>query len=1012
MGSYNELPNKENLHKINGSLKPKNSIKVTSPFKIFGDRFIPCRTGLDWNLKSGIYNDLWSTPKKRQKISHPTTFSGRKAWRPSYITSTSDSSLSVRRLSDNFNNMDGNTNNANNDDENNVNNSECISNEQDDLISLQDMEIFPLDCDGISTPTHSFWNPPVKEDLSIHSNGFQTLQQETEPSQLSEKGTKTKEFCDIFKTPDNPILPAAPKRVCPFRDEDTDLMQKLVAISESTEQLPLASPDDTLMNSLCSASRRLRFEIDASQNPIKHTMTDDKLDHFEDNNGDDINKGIEHGLTLSQENITDLATIFERSVKRAYPFPVGDVVSTHHDNSDISSELIEPAGTVIHRGVFHSRRRCHIVSPRHLDGDGGLEPSSSPLQYRSGGVAINQRYSSALENEILGSAFNDRMGHGADQNLLFLLGSFRTGIHHSRTLVYERDIAGGAGGLEVPHYMVPGATDRYRPILLLPGSGNGGNQIHSDGCTELSMANYTRCSADVDLVDLYVSPLKSAFRPNESGMGSGLFNGKSMFIIKNETKLMPGISHDDSFDYSPRKLFRFTPRKDNPIKVSPLSLSNLTVDTESLMSSPRKCFRKIPSMPYKILDAPDLQDDFYLNLVDWSDSNILAVGLGSCVYLWNAITSQVTKLCDLSHEVRFSLLPSRSSIMYYSSSNPSRDSAEPALHASTPLHSTRESQYVNDGAENRSTPLPGFTGNVMDDSTLEGGNNDFNRLDSDKVTSVSWSRGWGHPAFLAIGTHQGRVHVWDASALKQVLCYPRVHKGRIGALAWRDANSLCTGSRDRDICHLDTRVPVPSPENDNKSDWKKMLTGHKQEVCGMKWSPDNVHLATGGNDNKLLLWDLRQAVTPLREYTEHTAAVKAITWNPHQRGSLVSGGGTADRSLRFWNTLVAEQGSRLAINTGSQVCNLAWSMAHPDEFVSTHGYSQNQIVIWKYPSLSQMTVLTGHSYRVLYLALSPDGKSIVTGAGDETLRFWNVFDRNIHKKPEIKSSLNLFSHLR
>ena len=29
--------------------------------------------------------------------------------------------------------------------------------------------------------------------------------------------------------------------------------------------------------------------------------------------------------------------------------------------------------------------------------------------------------------------------------------------------------------------------------------------------------------------------------------------------------------------------------------------------------------------------------------------------------------------------------------------------------------------------------------------------------------------------------------------------------------------------------------------------------------------------------------------------------------------------------------------------------------------------------------------------RVLYLAMSPDGQTIVTGAGDETLRFWNIF---------------------
>ena len=62
-----------------------------------------------------------------------------------------------------------------------------------------------------------------------------------------------------------------------------------------------------------------------------------------------------------------------------------------------------------------------------------------------------------------------------------------------------------------------------------------------------------------------------------------------------------------------------------------------------------------------------------------------------------------------------------------------------------------------------------------------------------------------------------------------------------------------------------------------------------------------------------------------------------------------------------------------------------------NELVSTHGYSQSQINVWKYPSMKRMATLTGHSYRVLYLAASPDGQTLVTGAGDETLRFWNVF---------------------
>lgn len=51
-----------------------------------------------------------------------------------------------------------------------------------------------------------------------------------------------------------------------------------------------------------------------------------------------------------------------------------------------------------------------------------------------------------------------------------------------------------------------------------------------------------------------------------------------------------------------------------------------------------------------MLDAPALQDDFYLNLVDWSSNNMLGVGLGNCVYLWSASTSKVTKLCELPGE--------------------------------------------------------------------------------------------------------------------------------------------------------------------------------------------------------------------------------------------------------------------------------------------------------------------------------------------------------------------------
>ena len=60
--------------------------------------------------------------------------------------------------------------------------------------------------------------------------------------------------------------------------------------------------------------------------------------------------------------------------------------------------------------------------------------------------------------------------------------------------------------------------------------------------------------------------------------------------------------------------------------------------------------RKIAPNPYRILEAPGLHDDFYLNLVDWSAQNILAVALDSSVFFWNATTSTVHELCDIGED--------------------------------------------------------------------------------------------------------------------------------------------------------------------------------------------------------------------------------------------------------------------------------------------------------------------------------------------------------------------------
>ncbi|KAK7723136.1 substrate-specific activator of APC-dependent proteolysis [Botryosphaeria dothidea] len=399
--------------------------------------------------------------------------------------------------------------------------------------------------------------------------------------------------------------------------------------------------------------------------------------------------------------------------------------------------------------------------------------------------------------------------------------------------------------------------------------------------------------------------------------------------------LTPSTPHKNLFSYaSPRHVSASghptphrTPHRHGPnlnTQSELYSLSPVKRSNQTMLLSPRKTPRAVSKVPYKVLDAPDLADDFYLNLVDWGSQNILGVGLGQCVYMWNSTSGRVTKLCELP---------------------------------------------------------------------------------DDTVTSVNWIQRGSH---VAIGTNKGFVQIWDAQTQRRLRTMTG-HTARVGALAWNE-HILTSGSRDRLIYHRDVRQP---------DQWLRKLVGHKQEVCGLKWNSEDGQLASGGNDNKLMVWEKLNA-EPTFKWSEHVAAVKAISWSPHQRGLLASGGGTADRTIKFWNTLISPHGPSSAamaaqayqhsnpasptnnttvpanllssLDTGSQVCNLAWSR-NSNEIVSTHGYSQNQIIVWKYPSMQQVVSLTGHTYRVLYLAMSPDGQVIVTGAGDETLRFWNAFKK-------------------
>jgi cell division cycle protein 20 (cofactor of APC complex) len=67
---------------------------------------------------------------------------------------------------------------------------------------------------------------------------------------------------------------------------------------------------------------------------------------------------------------------------------------------------------------------------------------------------------------------------------------------------------------------------------------------------------------------------------------------------------------------------------------------------------------------------------------------------------------------------------------------------------------------------------------------------------------------------------------------------------------------------------------------------------------------------------------------------------------------------------------------------------------HGKELLSSHGFPDNQLSIWSYPSLGKIVEIPqAHETRVLHSALSPDGCTVATASSDENLKFWKVFER-------------------
>ncbi|CAG2102375.1 unnamed protein product, partial [Medioppia subpectinata] len=94
----------------------------------------------------------------------------------------------------------------------------------------------------------------------------------------------------------------------------------------------------------------------------------------------------------------------------------------------------------------------------------------------------------------------------------------------------------------------------------------------------------------------------------------------------------------------------------------------------------------------------------------------------------------------------------------------------------------------------------------------------------------------------------------------------------------------------------------------------KLAIGDSAEICGMKWSPTNEYLASGSNDNSVKIWKLGYPMC--KTLKGHSSAVKAMDWCSWKSNTLCTGGGSKDKTIKFWD--IFNQTPLKTIETASQ----------------------------------------------------------------------------------------------
>ncbi|ODQ79904.1 hypothetical protein BABINDRAFT_16297, partial [Babjeviella inositovora NRRL Y-12698] len=269
------------------------------------------------------------------------------------------------------------------------------------------------------------------------------------------------------------------------------------------------------------------------------------------------------------------------------------------------------------------------------------------------------------------------------------------------------------------------------------------------------------------------------------------------------------------------------------------------------------------------------------------------------------------------------------------------------------------------------------------------GANPLEGLGEETITSTSFSP----TVYLVVGTKVGRIVLYDQRS-EALLDENLTFDGKgIVCICWMpDSKGFFAGNESGEVMFFRIDESTPS---EPAICLKKTFKCHQQQICaGIAINSDGSQITVGGNDNCCSIWDIRDLAQPKLRYTlPHKAAVKAIAYCPWSKSLLATGGGSKDRTIRFWHT---NSGTLLDTHhIKGQVTSLIWSSSKR-QLVAAFGFGDLEspvlVSVFQYPKMTPvLQVLATVNLRALCAVASPDCSSICVAANDETVRFYELW---------------------